>query len=265
MASSRNSILKKVQADAADAATAPRGLTPVTAATVGLDSRNVGLMSDVTEEKVAKVTARLVDETLERLDKCTEIAPFAEAIGLRWTAATYNYYAVGRLLAKARIKLDPADFEQMLDTTLPFGPSVANKLLQFFFAVEEGLIPMSRIDSLPANYDYCYRIALVARKDQQAVAEAFEENAITPRTSPKDLKAYIETKRGRRTTAVASPQAAVAPPAESHETEAVDHRLQAIADRRAMLERRIAEDTAELERLRLEEEGLRRGRQPGRQ
>lgn len=259
MASSRNSILKKVQADAADAATAPRGLTPVTPATVGLDSRNVGLMSDVTEEKVAKVTARLVDETLERLDKCSDIAPFAEAIGLRWTAATYNYYAVGRLLAKARIRLDPADFQQMLDTTLPFGPSVANKLLQFFFAVEEGLIPMDRIDSLPANYDYCYRIALVARKDQRAVAEAFEDNAITPRTSPKDLKAYIETKRGKRAAAAAASPPAAEPAPPRPESLAPDRRLRDIADRRALLERRIAEDTAELERLRLEEEQLRQG------
>ncbi|GEM_PF-3091704 len=255
----RSSILKKVQTEAQSDAPPAHGLKPVTVATVGLDSRNVGLVGDVTEEKVAKVTQALMDSTLERLDRCTEIEPFAEAIGLRWNAATYNFYVVGRLLAKARVKLEPRDFDMMLEERLPFGTSVANKLLQFFFAVEQGFIPMNRLDCLPANYDSCYRIALVARKDQQAVAEAFEHNVITPKITPKDLKAYVERRKLPHATPLQIPDTETADKADgTDEPQNPRVRLAQIVEKRKALERRIAEDKKTLAELRQEEAALRR-------
>src|SRR4051812_1252305 len=131
------------------------------------------------------------DEEVSRLPalenavrKYNDADGYARAIGKLWAEAQQKFIAIGRHLQQAKQTLAHGDYERMVSSMLPFGPSVARKLRTVAEAVDSGRLPG---DSLPNAYSVAYELAVLPEGE---LLVAGERRLIRPDVTRREIEAF---------------------------------------------------------------------------
>jgi hypothetical protein len=143
---------------------------------------------ELTYEDDASIVAAVDDKRLQAL--ANSVVPhndadgYARAIGKLWGEAQEKFIAIGRHLVLARRTLPHGEYQNMVDTMLPFGSSVARKLRTIAEAVCTGRM---RAEALPLTYSVAYELAVLP--DQQ-LQLAEQRQLIRPDVTRREIDAF---------------------------------------------------------------------------
>lgn len=143
-------------------------------------------------------------------------ADYASEIARLWVDAQRRFLEIGRHLNAAKATLPHGEFLPMVARDLPFGPSVAQRLMKVAEAVDAGVLPLRQ---MPQNYSVAYELVVLSPEERE---QATEEGLLRPDVRRAEVTAFKRRVRGNP------------PPAVTDEL----RRLEAERDR---LEARIAE------------------------
>lgn len=90
---------------------------------------------------------------------------YAREISRLWGEARDKFIAIGEYLSVAKRSLAHGDYEEMIRSLLPFGPSAARKMRAVAAAVQEGKLS---VESLPNSYATAYELTLLSEDEFRA-------------------------------------------------------------------------------------------------
>ena len=153
-------------------------------------------------------------------------AEYAQDICKLWTEAQRSFVAIGRSLANAKARLTHGDFMKMVESDLPFGPSLA---YQFRMVAE--MVDSERVAEreLPNNATTAYLLATLKVPDLEA---ARRDGLVRANLKRQEV---IEWKRGRALQSISADSAHLI-----RERERLQRRLAALEDERERLMSELA-------------------------
>ena len=158
---------------------------------------------------------------------CTSVDEFASEITRLWDEAQHRFVEIGRYLNEAKTSLGHGRFLPMVESQLPFGIRVAQKLMQVAEAIDSEILPPER---LPPSYNTVYELVTL-KEEERAIA--LERNIVRPDVKRDEV---IEFKRKLR----AKPQLP------EQERKKLKQRLERLRTQRQRLEQEIADLVATL-------------------
>ncbi|WP_448208131.1 hypothetical protein [Azospirillum sp. sgz302134] len=149
-------------------------------------------MKKVTKGALADTRIGMLDaaDTLRTRDD------YASAISRLWDRAAESYVQIGRHLTQAKERLAHGEFEAMIESDLPFSPSVGRRLRAAAQLVDSGALPR---DALPNAWSVVAELATLTPDEQQ---QALTNGVIHPDMRRTDV---LEFKRQVRTPEVVPP------------------------------------------------------------
>lgn len=153
---------------------------------------------------------------------------YAVKIEELWSAAQDNFIDIGRYLTQAKSKLSHGEFLPMIETSLPFGPRVANRLMAVADGIDNRLLPTDR---LPNSYSTVYELVQM-RPDERAAA--LRENIVRPDVTREEVLAFKRRFRSRTVTGVL-------------DRKAINRRLAKLREERQRIDDEIASLTRQLD------------------
>ena len=128
----------------------------------------------------------------------TQAAYWAAKITTIWQRAVQDVFEVGQNLIDAKDKLEHGQFEGMIESDLPFGPSTAQRLMAI--ARDKKLTNPAHVQLLPASWGTLYALSQLP---DDAFNKAVQSGAIKPDMQRADVHALrIETKPPPKTVSV---------------------------------------------------------------
>ncbi|CAK0756477.1 hypothetical protein CCP2SC5_210047 [Azospirillaceae bacterium] len=97
------------------------------------------------------------------LDHCSSKTEYVDKISVLWNETQRCFIMIGRYLNYAKTQLSHGEFEPMIQRELPFGQSVANRLMAVSAAIEANIIS---IDVLPNSYTIAYEIISLTEQER---------------------------------------------------------------------------------------------------
>jgi len=90
---------------------------------------------------------------------------YAREISRLWSEARDKFMAIGEYLLMAKRSLAHGEYEDMIRSRLPFGPSAARKMRAVAEAVQDGKVS---VDRLPNSYATAYELTLLSQDEFRA-------------------------------------------------------------------------------------------------
>jgi len=147
---------------------------------------------------------------------------WAERIAAAWQASLAGIFEAGRLLIAAKADLGHGEFEQMIETELPFKPSTAQRLM--IIARDQRLSNPAHGQLFPPSWRTLYELTKLPDEEFEA---KIADGSIHPEMQRKDVAR--ETRRARQ-----GRRRAVAELAAATDTGSARHQLYNFTFRRAM-------------------------------
>lgn len=125
---------------------------------------------------------------------------YAEVIRTLFREAEERFVQIGMFLEEAKAKLQHGEFQELINSRLPFGPRAAQMMRAAAKAIKYGMIPL---DIVPPSYSVVYQITTLTDTERQ---QAVEEGVIRLDMRREDITAFkkrvrtpvapeVETKR----------------------------------------------------------------------
>ena len=118
------------------------------------------------------------------LENCDTKGDYIEKIVSLWGDTQRYFVIIGRYLNRAKAQLSHGEFEPMIQRELPFGQSVANRLMAVAAAIEAQIVS---VDVLPLSYTTVYEIVSLTEQER---ASAREEGLIRPDVRREEILAF---------------------------------------------------------------------------
>lgn len=126
----------------------------------------------------------------EAVVELTTAGDYIAEISRLWSDVQRRFIDIGRRLNEAKAKLPHGEFLPMIDSNLPFGRSVANRLMKVAEAVDAGTLP---VQQLPQNYSVAYEVVALEPEERQ---QALDEGIVRPDVRRAEIIAFKRRLRG---------------------------------------------------------------------
>lgn len=120
----------------------------------------------------------------------TTAADYASEIARLWVDAQRRFLEIGRQLNTAKAALPHGEFLPMVARDLPFGPSVAQRLMKVAEAVDAGVLPLRQV---PQNYSIACELVVLSPEEREP---AIEDGLLRPNVRRAEVTAFKRRVRG---------------------------------------------------------------------